>query len=168
MGFFKEFFKYDNFVRSINATFVVLISKKGGAEDFKDFRPISLVGGLYKWLAKVLANKLKRVLANVILKSHNAFVEGKQILDAALVANEAIDSIVRNNRGALLCKRDIEKAYDHGDWSFLCWVTEKMGFGEKWIRWIIWCISTSVMINGTPSCFFRSSRGLRQGDPLSS
>ena len=69
MGFFKEFFESGCFVRSINATFVVLIPKKGGAEDFKDFRPISLVGGLYKWLAKVLANRLKRVLAKVILKS---------------------------------------------------------------------------------------------------
>ena len=86
------------------------------------------------------------------------------------MANEAIDSIVRNNRGALLCKLDIEKAYDHVDLSFLCWVMEKMGFGAKWIRWIKWCISIasfSVMIDGTSSGFFRSSRGLRQGDSLS-
>ena len=61
MNLFRQFHETGKFVRSLNATFLVLIPKKGGAEDLKDFRPISLVGGLYKWLAKVLANRLKGV-----------------------------------------------------------------------------------------------------------
>ena len=41
MGFFKDFHDKGKFIKSINASFIVLIPKKGGAKDLKDFRPIS-------------------------------------------------------------------------------------------------------------------------------
>ena len=110
---------------------MVLIAKKAGAEDLGDFRPISLLGSLYKWRAKVLANRLKNVVGKVVSKAQGAFVEGRQILDAVLIANEAIDSVLKNNENGILCKLDIEKAYDNVDWYFLFTVMQKMGFGEK-------------------------------------
>ena len=149
---------------------MVLIPKKARAEDLRDFRPINLVGSLYKWLAKVLANRLKKVVGKVVSKAQGAFVKRRQILDAVLIANEAIDSVLKNNENGILCKLDIEKTYDNVDWSFLLTTMQKMGFGEKWIGWIKWCISTasfSVLVNGTSTGFFQSSRGLTQGDPLS-
>ncbi|KAJ9690749.1 hypothetical protein PVL29_013085 [Vitis rotundifolia] len=170
MGFFKDFFERGKFVRSLNTTFLVLIPKKGGAEDLSNFRPISLVGSLYKLFAKVLTNRLKKVVGKVVSTTQNAFVEGGQILDAALIANEVVDSLLERKESGVLCKLDLEKAYDCINWDFLLSVMQKMGFGEKWAGWIKWCISTasfSVLVNGSPTDFFRSSRGLRQGDPLS-
>lgn len=86
-----------------------------------------------------------------------------------MVANEVVDSILKSNKGVLLCKLDIEKTCDHVNWSFLCLVMKRMGFGGKRIRWIKWCISMatfSVLFNGTLTGFFRSSRGLKQERPL--
>jgi len=87
-----------------------------------------------------------------------------------LVANECIDHCLRTNHLGILCKLDIEKAYDHVSWEFIMAILENMGFPSKWRSWILFCISTvrfSILINGEASGFFSSSRGLRQGDPLS-
>ena len=112
LAMFKEFHEQNTFLKSLNNTFLVLIPKKGGAEDIGDFRPISLLGGLYKLLAKVLANRLKKVIGKVVSPAQNAFVKGRQILDASLIANEAIDLWQKRKEKGVVCKLDIEKAYD--------------------------------------------------------
>ena len=110
-----------------------MVPKKRGAEDLRDFGPISLVRGLYKWLAKVIANKLKLVVGKVVSRAQNAFMEGRQILDVVLVANEVIDLILKSNEGAVMCKLDIKKVCDHVDWFFLFSVMGMTGFGKKWL-----------------------------------
>ena len=70
----------------------------------------------------------------------------------------------------VIIKLDIEKADDRVSWSALFYLMERMGFGEKWGRWMKMCISIarfSVLVNGSPAGFFGNSRGLCQGDPLS-
>ena len=170
MAVFEHFHRYSVFERSLNASFLTLIPKKNNAIDVKDFRPISLVGSVYKLLSKVMANRLRVVLNCLISESQNTFVSGRQILDSVLIANECLDSILKSHVPRVVCKLDVEKAYDHVIWDALFYLLDRMGFGVKWRGWIKACITTvcfSIIVNGSPVGFFGSSRGFRQGDPFS-
>jgi hypothetical protein len=170
LRFMVEFHRNGKLSKGLNSTFIALIPKVNSPQRLNDFRPISLVGSLYKILAKVLANRLRSVIGSVVSEAQSAFVKGKQILDGILIANEAVDEASRLKKELLLFKVDFEKAYDSVDLRYLDSVMANMNFPKLWRKWIFECVGTakaSVLVNGSPTDEFPLERGLRQGDPLS-
>ena len=108
--------------KSLNHTFITLIPKTKNPENVTKFKPISLYNVLYKFFSKVLANRLKRVLPNIISEHQSAFLKGRLITDNILVAFETLRYMKNHNSGNsafMALKLDMSKAYDRVEWSFL-------------------------------------------------
>ncbi|GJY51583.1 RNA-directed DNA polymerase, eukaryota [Tanacetum coccineum] len=101
-----------------NPSFIVLIPKKRPL-GFSNYRPISLIGYVYKVIFKVLALRLAKVIPTVISPNQTAFLAGRQILDGCLIANEIIRVAKMENHKLLLFKVDFEKAFDNVCWELL-------------------------------------------------
>jgi len=170
MRFLVEFHRNGKLAKGINNTSIALIPKVNSPQRLNDFRPISLMGSMYKILSKVLANRLRSVIGSVVSDSQSAFIKGRQILDGILVANEVVDEARRHKKEMILFKVDFDKAFDSIDLGYLDEVMLKMGFPTLWRKWIKECTGTataSVLVNGSPTDEFSLGRGLRLGDPLS-
>lgn len=126
-----NFHQNEYFEKSLNATFIALIPKKYGAEELRDYKPISLIGGVYKIISKLISERLKTVMGKLVNDHQMAFIKGRQIMEATLLANELVDSRFKQKVPGILCKLDVEKALDHVNWSFLLKVLTDMGFGRK-------------------------------------
>ncbi|GKV04879.1 hypothetical protein SLEP1_g16976 [Rubroshorea leprosula] len=166
-NFIKEFHKYGRLVRGINASYITLVPKKKNPTTLKEYRPVSMVGSLYKILAKVLANRLRKVIGKVISMTQSAFLEGRQLIDSVLVLNELVHDLKRRKEMGILFKVDFEKAFDSIDWDYLDFMQSSLGFGDKWRGWIKECLtfaSVSILVNGSPTQEFKMQKGLRQGN----
>jgi len=134
-----------------------------------EFRPISLVGCVYKILSKILANRLKKVLPSVIDVNQSTFLGRSDMLDIILVGNETVEFLKKEKKSGVLVKVEFEKAYDSMDWKFLYYMLGRLGFNCKWIKWIKACMESatiSVLVIESPIEEFKPKRKIRQGNPM--
>ncbi|GJU12746.1 RNA-directed DNA polymerase, eukaryota [Tanacetum coccineum] len=164
------FFHHGRIPNGGNSSFITLIPKIPNANMVKDFRPISLIGSVYKIVAKILANRLVMVLGDLVSDTQSAFVKDRQILDGPFILNELVQWCKKKRKQSMIFKVDFEKAYDSVRWDFIDTILKKFGFGDKWCNWIGSCLQSSrgsVLVNGSPTSEFQFFKGLKQGDPLS-
>lgn len=115
----------------ITSYFLTVVPKCSHPQGLQDFRPICLIVCLQKIISKILAARIKRVMASLISMNQTMFVPGRSLLDGVLVANEIMDLMTRSKKSCLLFKIDLEKAYDRVSWNFLRFIMKKMGFRER-------------------------------------
>jgi hypothetical protein len=155
---------------STNSSFLALIPKEKGANNFSRFQPISLCNTGYKIITKIIANRLKNLLRRIIPGNQGGFIKGRHILDNIILVQEAIHSRCQRKDKGMIIKLDLANVFDKVRLDFLFAVMDKLGFGEDFTNWVKSCVSLpwiALLVNGHPTNLFQASRGLRQGCPTS-
>lgn len=154
----------------LNQAHIVLIPKKADAEVLGDFRPINLTHSAAKLFAKMLVNRARRRMKEIVTANQSAFICGRHLHDNFLLVRQVAGKIHARKESSVFFKLDILRAFDSIAWPFLFEVLRSKGFGRKWLAWIsilLRMASMKVIMNGIPGRSFVRVKGLRQGDPVS-
>lgn len=154
----------------LNYGVISLLPKIKEANAIRQCRPICLLNVILKILTKAVTMRATEIAGKVISRTQTAFIPGRSILEGVVVLHEVLHELKSKGERGIIFKIDFEKTYDRVQWPFLVEVMRKKNFGEKFIGWIINAVEggrVAININGEQGEFFRTYRGLRQGDPLS-
>lgn len=150
---------------------MILLRKKDAPTTLRDYRPISLIHSFSKLFTKCLAKRLASRLKDMVAPNQSTFIRGCSIHDNFRAMQLACRWLNCKKTAAVLLKIDIAKAFDSVSWTFLLEVLQHIGFLRRWTNWIAILLSTAstkVLLNGRAGRRIVHTRGLRQGDPISS
>ena len=170
--FVKGSFRNGSFPCALNQTLITLVPKVPSPLEMTQLRPISLCNTVYKLVSKIIVQRLRVLLPEIISPNQVAFVPGRQIQDNIVVAQEALHKfkVMKGKKGLVTWKIDLAKAYDKIQWGFIRHVLMEIGVRGILLDLIMWCVTSvqyRVVINGEVSEPFTPGCGIRQGDPLS-
>ena len=135
------------------------------------FRLITLGNYLFKVTTKIINDRLVAICFQIIFPNQYVFIRGFHIGDCTASAFQCVNVFINTSQfGHLALNIDICKAFDSISWPFFFEVLRCFGFSESFISQIIAIFDStklSMIINGFLKGYFRCSRGVRQGDPLS-
>uniref|UniRef100_A0A4W5LRK9 Reverse transcriptase domain-containing protein n=3 Tax=Hucho hucho TaxID=62062 RepID=A0A4W5LRK9_9TELE len=154
----------------VTGLITILYKNKGSKLKLENYRPISVLNSDYKILAKILANRMKKVLNDIIAPTQNYSVPGRDIADTINTIRDVINKMNRDKIGGIVLNVDLNKAFDRVEHDFMFRVMEKYGFGNRIIGWIklLYKKATSrVKCNGVLTDSFIIERSVRQGCPIS-
>ena len=162
----KSIFTNQKVLEYLNQTLVALIPKQLGPERVSQYRPISLCNTIYKTVSKILVQRIRLLLPNLISPMQATFLEGRKGSDNVIIAQELVRSIGKSKgkEGYIVVKIDLEKAYDLLEWSFIRLVLTHFGFPDNIIQLILSCVSStsaSLLFNGNKLPAFYPSRRIR-------
>ena len=149
----KKIFTTKKIPEHLNKTLIVLIPKQLGPETISHFRPISLCNTIYKIVTKILVHRLKHLMPSFVSPSQTAFISSRRGTTNVIIAQELVYSIKRKKgkEGFMIIKVNLEKAYDHLEWSFVRSMLVNLGFHLDTVELILSCISTTsaaLIFNG--------------------
>lgn len=133
-----EFFQSGKLLRGLNSTNLVLLPKTDVPRQAGDYRHITCCGVVYKCIAKLHCERLKKVLYSLVDENQAAFVEDKSIIHNILIGQELVRLYKRQKvLPRVLMKIDIKKTYDSVNWSFLRELMWHMKFPQEFIEWVM-------------------------------
>ncbi|XP_074301629.1 uncharacterized protein LOC141633031 [Silene latifolia] len=168
---FKDFFQTGQLLKQVNTSTFTLIPKTSNPASVLEFHPIACCNTINKVLAKVLCNRLGKVLPDIVSENQGGFVQGRNIVENVLICQDLVR--LYNRKAAsprCLIIIDLKKAYDSVQWEFLHQMLYALKFHRHFIDLVLACVTSpsySLSVNGNNFSFFKGKRGLRQEDPLS-